>query len=81
MKKYIIIAFMLFSTIITSLAQEKEPGRAEVDHLTDSVVTEGKALYRSEWASWHGTDIFLENAKKSKINWRLRILRNPNQPC
>ena len=66
MKKYFIVAFMLFAAIVTSRAQEKEPERAEVDHLTDSVVAEGKALYRSEWASWHGTDILLEKCKEKR---------------
>jgi hypothetical protein len=35
--------------------------RAQDDHLqkvADSVTNEGKTLYRSEWASWYGTDVF-----------------------
>ena len=62
MKKYIIATLMLLACI-ASQAQEKEPERTEVDRLTDSVIAEGKALFRSEWTSWHGTDIFLEKCK------------------
>jgi hypothetical protein len=65
MYKYPIAVLMLFATA-NLLAQEKEPERAEVDRLTDSVMAEGKALFRSEWASWHGTDIFLEKFKEKE---------------
>lgn len=37
-------------------------------HVVDSIVQEGKALYRSEMASWYGTDIFLEVAKDQRNN-------------
>jgi hypothetical protein len=37
-----------------------------VKRITDSIVIEGKALYRSEWASWYGTDIFLDKCKGKK---------------
>jgi hypothetical protein len=30
------------------------------DRKNDRIVAEGKQLYRSEMASWHGTDLFLE---------------------
>jgi hypothetical protein len=29
-----------------------------LDKITDSITTEGKALFRSEWTSWYGTDVF-----------------------
>jgi hypothetical protein len=32
--------------------------------ITDSIVAEGKKLYRSEMASWYGTDVFLAAYKK-----------------
>lgn len=32
----------------------------EIEKLTDPIVEEGKLLYKSEMASWYGTDIFLE---------------------
>ena len=66
MKKFIIATLMLFAAIVNSQGQEKEPERAEVERLADSVVLEGKALFRSEWASWHGTDIFLEKFKEGR---------------
>ncbi|MBD1363613.1 hypothetical protein IDJ77_07310 [Mucilaginibacter sp. ZT4R22] len=63
MLKFTVIVLLFFSFITAAIAQDKEPERAEIDQLTDSVMAEGKALYRSEWASWHGTDIFLEKYK------------------
>ncbi len=62
-KKYTLAILIVIATAATSKAQEKEPERAVIDRLTDSVMAEGKALFRSEWASWHGTDIFLEKFK------------------
>lgn len=35
---------------------------------TDSIVAEGKSMYRSEMASWYGTDIFLEKFKDQQNN-------------
>lgn len=37
--------------------------------LIDAIVAEGKALYQTEMASWHGTDLFLERfpAKRDQI--------------
>jgi hypothetical protein len=35
----------------------------ETEKITDGIVKEGKKLYRSEMASWYGTDIFLERFK------------------
>src|SRR5689334_3348594 len=32
----------------------------DLQKISDSIVTEAKHLYRSEMASWYGTDIFLE---------------------
>jgi hypothetical protein len=65
MYKYIVAAVLLF-VATNVIAQEKEPEREEIDRLADSVVAEGKALYRSEWASWHGTDIFLGKYKEKQ---------------
>jgi hypothetical protein len=36
--------------------------------VTDSIVAEGKRLYRSEMASWYGTDIFVEKFKEQRNN-------------
>jgi hypothetical protein len=59
----IILSIISFTTLF---AQDKELDRAEIDRLADSILAEGKALYRSEWASWHGTDIFLEKHKEKE---------------
>ncbi|RYG51549.1 MAG: hypothetical protein EOO01_08290, partial [Chitinophagaceae bacterium] len=57
MKK--IIAFFLgLSSMANVVAQTDSLQRAE-----DEIVAEGKRLYRSEMASWYGTDIFLERFK------------------
>jgi len=49
-----------FTTFSTLLAQDHR--------LTDSIVAEGKKLYRSEMASWYGTDIFVEKFKEQRKN-------------
>jgi hypothetical protein len=55
MIKQILISLMLLVSITRAFAQHEK-----LDRITDSISTEGKALYRSEWASWYGTDIFVE---------------------
>lgn len=57
-----IFLFLLCSGFFISSAwsQDAEAGAARI---TDSIVTEGKRLYRSEMASWYGTDIFMETFK------------------
>jgi len=64
MAKIIIALLILFN--LSSFAQRKYLDRKEIDRLTDSIKTEGNALYRSEWASWYGTDIFLEKCANIK---------------
>jgi 5S rRNA maturation endonuclease (ribonuclease M5) len=49
---FILICFLFFSLI--SRAQE------DLNEQAKPIVAEGKLLYRSEMASWYGTDIFLE---------------------
>ncbi|MEQ1798062.1 MAG: hypothetical protein ABL872_08925, partial [Lacibacter sp.] len=56
MKKLCCIA-VFFSIAITSFGQES------IEKLTDPIVAEGKQLYKSEMASWYGTDIFVETYK------------------
>jgi len=38
-------------------------GQQNLDELTKPIVAEGKLLYKSEMASWYGTDLFLERYK------------------
>ena len=39
------------------------PGQDNIEKVSDSLVAEGRRLYRSEMASWYGTDAFLEKYK------------------
>jgi hypothetical protein len=41
---------------------------AQDARITDSIVAEGKKLYRSEMASWYGTDIFVERFADQRSN-------------
>jgi hypothetical protein len=59
-KKFTLFLFLLLFT--SKLFAQHE----QLDHITDSIVNEGKALYRSEWASWYGTDIFLDKCANKK---------------
>lgn len=55
MNKTLTIIFTLFT--LTILAQ-KNPNKE-----VEPIVAEGKLLYKSEMASWYGTDLFVENYK------------------
>lgn len=55
MNKTLTIIFTLFT--LTVLAQKNPNKEAE------PIVAEGKLLYKSEMASWYGTDLFVENYK------------------
>ncbi|MDN3582323.1 hypothetical protein [Mucilaginibacter flavus] len=54
MNKGIVVLLLAMLFVFHAFAQQKDTQR-----ITDSIVNEGKALYRSEFASWFGTDIFL----------------------
>ncbi|WP_448697852.1 hypothetical protein ACFGVR_13675 [Mucilaginibacter sp. AW1-3] len=53
-------------TLITLfiLAQNASAQKNELRQIADSINAEGEMLYRSEWASGHGTQIFAFGAKK-----------------
>jgi len=55
MKKVIIILLTLLNLIVVGQDNPTEQAKPIVD--------EGKRLYKSEMASWYGTDLFLENYK------------------
>src|SRR5689334_1332433 len=55
MIRLISILFVLFS--LNAFGQKNPTEQAQ------PIVVEGKRLYRSEMASWYGTDLFLENYK------------------
>jgi hypothetical protein len=54
-----IIHLIAFLSFIQNCA-----GQHKIEELTKPIVDEGKQLYKSEMASWYGTDIFLEKFKE-----------------
>lgn len=49
---------------------------------TEPIVAEGKLLYKSEMASWYGTDLFLENYKeKNNIGGYFSYTENDTAKC
>jgi hypothetical protein len=52
-----ILTFILILISLSTLAQSNPTEEAQ------PIVAEGKLLYKSEMASWYGTDLFLENYK------------------
>ncbi len=55
------VLFFLFVLSITNAL-----GQKDFSKLTQPIIDEGKKLYRSEMASWHGTDIFMEKYKQKE---------------
>lgn len=60
MKKFIIL--LLFSCVLNEAFSQGK----DMTAIADSITREGKALYRSEFASWYGTDIFTAKCKHTK---------------
>lgn len=60
--KTILIAFINLTICLIAFGQNK------IDKETSAIVEEGKKLYKSEMASWYGTDIFLERYSNRKAN-------------
>lgn len=50
-------------TIVLTLMTVSVFGQKNLTDKTQPIVAEGKLLYKSEMASWYGTDLFLENYK------------------
>lgn len=61
MIKSLFCLLIMFVFTVPAIAQHER-----LDAIEDSIVNEGKALYRSEWASWYGTDIVLEKCAAKK---------------
>lgn len=57
---------LLFNLTLLTLACTSLQAQNNAE--TEAIVTEGKALYRSEMASWFGTDIFLQKFKDQRAN-------------
>jgi hypothetical protein len=62
--KSIITSLLVFLQAISAQSQ------ADIENIKDSIVREGKQLYRSEMASWYGTDLFMEKFKDQLSNAR-----------
>jgi hypothetical protein len=59
MKKIYLLSLLTLSYTVSF-------GQDYLSKVADSIVNEGKIMYRSEWASWYGTDIFLDQCKSKK---------------
>ena len=71
-------AILLLLIIISHAAKAQENPTS----LAQPIVDEGKRLYRSEMASWHGTDIFLEKYKnRENIGGYLSYTDGSNATC
>ncbi len=54
----------------------------KIKKITDPIVAEGKMLYKSEMASWYGTDLFLENYKeRQNIGGYFSYTKNDTSKC
>ena len=74
--KQILYFFIFLSATINSSGQD------EIEKKTQPIVDEGKRLYKSEMASWYGTDIFLEEFKeRDKIGGYLSYSGNDTAKC
>jgi hypothetical protein len=60
--KKIFVLFISVASSFIALGQDK------IEKQTALIVAEGKKLYRSEMASWYGTDIFLEKFSDRREN-------------
>lgn len=57
-------------------------GQDNPTELAKPIVEEGKRLYKSEMASWYGTDLFLENVKdRAKIGGYFSYMNNETPTC
>jgi hypothetical protein len=60
MNKILTFAFIFVLTTVSAFGQKSPTEEAQ------PIVVEGKLLYRSEMASWYGTDLFLEKYKEKE---------------
>lgn len=69
-------------TIILTLITVSVFGQTDLTEEAQPIVAEGKLLYKSEMASWYGTDLFLENYKKrDNIGGYLSYTENAVSKC
>lgn len=75
MRKIIYLLLIILSCQITF-------GQSKTEKETSKIIEEGKMLYKSEMASWYGTDIFIEKYKeKEKIGGYLSYSENNISRC
>jgi len=51
-----------FCCFVIQLSAQKP----DIQKIAEAIQDEGETLYRSEWASWYGTDIFLDKCKDKR---------------
>ena len=74
MNHYLIALFLLVS--ISAISQKNS------DEEVQSIIEEGTLLYRSEMASWYGTDLFLENyAQRENIGGYFSYSESDSSRC
>lgn len=72
----------ILSTITLLTVSILTYGQANIQKLTKPIVDEGKRLYRSEMASWYGTDLFLEKfPDREKIGGYFSYTENKISKC
>ncbi|MFK7770926.1 MAG: hypothetical protein AB8F94_02260 [Saprospiraceae bacterium] len=76
MKNLFILIIIFLSASLFGQSQKKIKKR------TDPIVAEGKMLFKSEMASWYGTDLFLENyTEKQNIGGYFSYTKNDTSKC
>jgi hypothetical protein len=69
-------------TFLLTLLSLSVFGQSNPTEEAQPIVAEGKLLYKSEMASWHGTDLFLENYKdKENIGGYFSYTDNTTSKC
>ena len=76
MKNLLILLILFIGSSLLGQSQKK------IKKNTDPIVAEGKILYKSEMASWYGTDLFLESyTEKQNIGGYFSYTKNDTSKC
>ena len=71
-----------FPTIFLSFLYLNVIGQSNLTEMAKPIVEEGKRLYKSEMASWYGTDLFLESYQdKADISGYFSYTENGTSKC
>lgn len=69
-------------TVVLTILGLHVSGQSTPTEQAQPIVVEGKLLYKSEMASWYGTDLFLENYKnKDNVGGYLSYTDNDSSRC